>query len=311
MLIVIDTEEALNFSLSVQDCAVLDVIRKLLNSDKGAVETEGSRFYKWLSDKLILQHLQCPSFKSTRQLYNIIKKLCACGLIIKKTYYGKPYYSAIMKKTATQPRRRQSVAVLGGSSAPAPAVPPSSPVPSVPPSFEDGAPSSVPPTAAEVSAFAAASGFSGFDVNGFISYNTERNWAALNKTAWRVLAQRWFAKQRQKESAPITYEQFNTLQQQGKAGMGDFIKIGSGRDGKPIFRRTTAAEKKKMLFDAANNCYRQGNKPSGDKFMQMALSVEPSAVVGDNKKAEAATSASSFKVINMSAPINDDKHLKL
>ncbi|MCR5645384.1 MAG: hypothetical protein K6F96_03195, partial [Bacteroidales bacterium] len=85
MIIVIDTDEALNFSLSIQDCAVLDVMRKLIADDKGATETHGNRTYKWLSNQLILNHVQCATFTTPRQLSNIIAKLIACGLILKRS----------------------------------------------------------------------------------------------------------------------------------------------------------------------------------------------------------------------------------
>ncbi len=280
MLITIDTEEALKYSLSVQDLAVLDVMRRLLAADGGAVETNGNRQYKWLSNSTILHHLQCSSFRSPRQLHNIINKLCSVGLLIKKMWYGKPYYSAILRKKAATAAPRQNRAAAPTVAAPvpraaAPAVAPSIPgtsaaptvappvprrvdaptvaaapvVPSVAPSLQDG--STTEPTPEEVRAalaaidqktaeheqraaavieqrkkafaatiqklvpsvqmlrdYATENKWQDFDLDGFITFNTERNWSALRKRTWKQLATQWYDQQCKKLSELITYDQY-------------------------------------------------------------------------------------------------------
>jgi len=121
MLITINTEEALLYSLSIQDCAVLDVIRKLIADCTGAVEIFQKRKYKWLSDKLIMSCLQCSSFGSCRQLLNIIKKLCACGIIKKRMYLGKPFYcDCRQQKVTAAPRPPQHTQTAAQAAPPRP-----------------------------------------------------------------------------------------------------------------------------------------------------------------------------------------------
>lgn len=151
MIIQIDTQEALNFSLSIQDCAVLDVMRKLINDPRGAVEKDGSRLYKWLSDALIMQHLQCSTFTTARQLHNIIKKLCAVGLLIKKYWYGKPYYTAITKKATAKPRPSANIRAAAPNVAAAPSIPGTSAAPTVAPRSRSAAAPNVAPSAPVVS----------------------------------------------------------------------------------------------------------------------------------------------------------------
>jgi len=294
MLITIDTEEALKFSLSIQDLAVLDVIRRLLAADGGAVETNGTRQYKWLSNSTILRHLQCSSFRSPRQLHNIINKLCSVGLLIKKMWYGKPYYSAILRtKKSTATRRAPHVAAAPSApmaapsaavpaapavaSAAAPAVAPSIPgtsaaptvappvprrvdaptvaaapvVPSLPSALHaDHAAAAEPdpeelraalasidektaendrraaqyakqqtakyrktiaaliPTAEDIKTLANTNKWQDFDIDGFITFNTERNWSALRRRTWRQLAAQWYDQQCKKLSELITYDQY-------------------------------------------------------------------------------------------------------
>lgn len=247
MLITIDTEEALKFSLSIQDCAVLDVIRRLLAADGGATEAEGSRNFKWLSNSTILRHLQCSSFRSPRQLHNIINKLCAVGLLIKKMWYGKPYYSAILRKKATTaaPRQNRAAApsVAAARSAAAPAVAPSIPGTSIPSALHADTPpeptddeikaaladldrktqdhdkreayrrahapqNDLIPTAAAVNAYAQQNNMQDFDTDGFIHYNSERNWQALRRNSWQKLAHMWYEQQCKKMSELITYAKY-------------------------------------------------------------------------------------------------------
>ena len=268
MLITIDTEEALKFSLSIQDLAVLDVMRRLLAADGGATEAEGTRQYKWLSNSTILRHLQCSTFRSPRQLHNIINKLCAVGLLIKKMWYGKPYYSAILRtKKSSAPRRAPNVAAVpsipGTSAAPtvappdprrvdAPTVAAAPVVPSVAPSLQDG--STQEPTPEEVRAALAAIDqktaehekraaavieqrkkafaatiqklvpsvqmlrdyakemqWQDFDLDGFITFNTERDWSALRRKTWKQLAAMWYDQQCKKLSELITFEKYCEL----------------------------------------------------------------------------------------------------
>lgn len=237
MIIVIDTVEALNFSLSIQDCAVLDVMRKLIADDKGATETHGNRTYKWLSNQLILNHIQCATFTSPRQLSNIIAKLIACGLILKRSWYSKPYYTAITKnkQTATAAPRRQEPRPMAAPSAPtrraaaptvappcAPPPPPNDPTPEeIAAAFKDldnqienhqktRTPNGV-PNREKLEAFAYANHFKNFDVAGFIDYNSARNWNALWKTDWKNLAAQWYKKQIEKQMQPITYDEYCNL----------------------------------------------------------------------------------------------------
>ena len=250
MLITIDTEEALKFSLSIQDCAVLDVIRRLLAADGGATEAEGSRNFKWLSNSTILRHLQCSSFRSPRQLHNIINKLCAVGLLIKKMWYGKPYYSAILRKSKNvgaaprvSPSRAAAPSVApsipGTPAAPdvAPPVPRRVDAPTVAAAPKDPTPEELAahlanldrkienydkrqrdkfratvatfiPTAEEIRIYAQSMQMQDFDLNGFITFNTERNWSALRKRTWRQLAAQWYEQQCKKMSELITYDKY-------------------------------------------------------------------------------------------------------
>jgi len=291
MLITIDTEEALKFSLSIQDCAVLDVMRRLLAADGGATEAEGNRAYKWLSNSTILRHLQCSSFRSPRQLHNIINKLCAVGLLIKKTYYGKPYYSAILRtKKSSTPRRAPNVAAAPSASMAAPSAARSSAAPTAAPGFRAAAPTVAPsipgtsipsalhadtpqdpteqeikaalsdidrkvedldkreayrrahspanaliPTAAVVNTYAQQNKMQDFDTDGFIHYNSERNWQALRHNTWQNLAQKWYAQQCKKMNETITFEEYQRRCNTGdtawifhhkdpKTGIGYFIR---------------------------------------------------------------------------------------
>lgn len=258
MLITIDTEEALKYSLSVQDLAVLDVIRRLLAADGGAVETHANRAYKWLSNSTILRHLQCGSFRSARQLHNIINKLCSVGLLAKCTYFGKPYYHAPQRKTkaaTAAPRQNRAAAPSVAAPVPravAPNVAAAPVVPSVAPSLQDG--STQEPTPEEVRAaldaidkktaehekraaavieqrkkafaatiqklvpsvqmlrdYAKEMQWQDFDLDGFITFNTERNWSALRKRTWKQLATQWYDQQCKKMSELITYEKYCEL----------------------------------------------------------------------------------------------------
>ena len=310
MLITIDTEEALKYSLSVQDLAVLDVIRRLLAADGGAVETHANRAYKWLSNSTILRHLQCGSFRSARQLHNIINKLCAVGLLAKCTYFGKPYYHAPQRKTkaaTAAPRQNRAAApsvaapvprAVAPTVAAAPSVPGTSAAPSVAPSVPrrvdaptvaaapsvpgtSAAPTVAPPVPRRVDAPTVAAApvpsvssalhadhtaeptpeevraalaaidqktaehekraaavieqrkkafaatiqklvptldmlnahikemkWQDFDLDGFITFNTERNWSALRKHTWKQLAAMWYDQQCKKMSELITYDQY-------------------------------------------------------------------------------------------------------
>lgn len=291
MLITIDTEEALKFSLSIQDLAVLDVIRRLLAADGGAVETNGTRQYKWLSNSTILRHLQCSSFRSPRQLHNIINKLCSVGLLIKKMWYGKPYYSAILRtKKNAATRRAPNVAAAPSApmAAPSAAVPVAPAVafaaaPAVAPSISgtSAAPTVAPPvprrvnapnvaaapvpsvssalhadhtaepdpeelraalasidertaendrraaqyakqqtakyrktidalipTAEDIKTLANNNKWQDFDIDGFISFNDQRNWSALRRRTWRQLAAQWYDQQCKKMAELITYDKY-------------------------------------------------------------------------------------------------------
>jgi len=275
MIICIDTEEALKFSLSVQDCAVLDVIRKLINSDKGAVFTEGSRFYKWLTDSLIFQHLQCPSFRSSRQLHNIIKKLCAVGLIIKRRYLGKPYYSVIQKKAAAVPgsSRRAAVPAAKTAQPSQPSIQSRPVAPSSSAAVFGGA--AVPPTADEVTAFAQLQNWRGFDVAGFIKFNTGKNWSALRYKNWRALAADWYNQQKKKEFAPITEDRLNDLKAQGIVKQGEYYKIGQDEQGRSMYKKRTPEEYRKAITKEFQNLCRQGQPQAAAELLKICGFVQP------------------------------------
>lgn len=246
MLITIDTEEALKFSLSVQDLAVLDVIRRLLAADGGAVEAQGTRQFKWLSNSIILRHLQCSSFRSPRQLHNIIKKLCAVGLLIKNTYYGKPYYSAILRTKAkaakAAPRQNRDTGPTNAAAQMAqPTAQPAAKIENYVPEFREPSPdelaaalqkidkkaddverraaerrakspvNALVPNRTEIAAHAVQNRWTDFDIDGFITFNSERNWSALRRETWRALAQRWYEQQCKKMAELITYEKYCEL----------------------------------------------------------------------------------------------------
>ena len=364
MLITIDTEEALKFSLSIQDLAVLDVMRRLLAADGGAVETNGNRQYKWLSNSTILHHLQCSSFRSPRQLHNIINKLCSVGLLIKKMWYGKPYYSAILRKKAATAAPRQNRAAAPNVAAPvpravaptvaaapsvpgtsaAPTVAPSVPrrvdaptvaaapvVPSVPPSLQDG--STTEPTPEEVRAALAAidqktaehekraaaviekrkAAFAAtiqklvpsvqmlrdyakemqwqdFDLDGFITFNTERNWSALRKRTWKQLATQWYDQQCKKMSELITYEKYCELctrdhrngqiwkwhHKDPKTGISYYSRVQSAAivGGASPAASTQGAQKNAAPPDAPN-------ERDGKRYMDV-LKSQPKAAPGNN-----------------------------
>lgn len=333
MLITIDTEEALKFSLSIQDLAVLDVIRRLLAADGGAVETNGTRQYKWLSNSTILRHLQCSSFRSPRQLHNIINKLCSVGLLIKKMWYGKPYYSAILRtKKSTATRRAPNVAAapsIPGTSA-APTVAPPDPrrvdaptvaaapvVPSVAPSLQDG--STQEPTPEEVRAalaaidqktaehekraaavieqrkkafaatiqklvpsvqmlrdYATENKWKDFDLDGFITFNTERDWSALRRKTWKQLAAMWYDQQCKKLSELITYDQYCIIvgKDHAAAKLWTFHHIDQ-KTGVSYFCR---AQKNAAPLDYAPEAKGDGN----NKRYLDTLEKQPKAAPGNN-----------------------------
>lgn len=254
MVIQINTEEALNYSLSIQDCAVLDVVRKLINEYKGAIEVFQNRQYKWLSDKIIMQCLQCPSFRSCRQLYNILKKLVACGLLKKRMYLGKPYYCDIKNaKVIYPPKNTQAPKPTQAAPMAAHSPQPSAAVGSVPPSVQkptepehpqdhrkagelskaeikqafgeldkklhDTPPEKLStvsndkiiPSAQIVNDYAQEKQYKDFDTEGFISYNSKRNWKALNKFTWKQLFQQWYYLQKKHTPDLITYEKYLSL----------------------------------------------------------------------------------------------------
>lgn len=291
MIIQINTEEALSYSLSIQDCAVLDVIRKLIAENKGAVENFQNYQYKWLSDKIIMQCLQCPNFQSCRQLFNIIKKLVSCGLLRKRVYLGKPYYCDIKnaKKVAAQ---RQFPAQSHNQAAPmaAPMPQPSADLRSVPPSVQkptepehpqehrkagelseaeikqafgeldkklhDTPPEKLStvsndkiiPSAQIVNDYAQEKQYKDFDTEGFISYNSKRNWKALNKFTWKQLFQQWYYLQKKHTPDLITYEKYLSLLNTNKnENINWCFDHKDPRTGVTYFRKRTDQEVKEYL----------------------------------------------------------------
>lgn len=280
MIIQINTEEALSYSLSIQDCAVLDVIRKLIAEQKGAVEIFQNYQYKWLSDKIIMQCLQCPNFQSCRQLFNIIKKLVSCGLLRKRVYLGKPYYCDIKnsKKVAAQ---RQFPAQSHNQAAPmaAPMPQPSAdlrskaaqvPQPSgglsaeeVKQTFEDldkeliktpketlstVSNDKIIPSAMIVNEYASEKGIKDFDTSGFLSYNSKRNWKALNKFTWKQLFQQWYYLQKKHTPDLITYEKYLSLIGNNKNEHINWcFDHRDPRTGQSFFRKRTDQEVKEFL----------------------------------------------------------------
>lgn len=280
MIIQINTEEALSYSLSIQDCAVLDVIRKLIAEQKGAVEIFQNYQFKWLSDKIIMQCLQCPTFQSCRQLFNIIKKLVSCGLLRKRVYLGKPYYCDIKnaKKVAAQ---RQFPAQSHHQAAPmaAPMPQPSAdlrskaaqvPQPSgglsaeeVKQTFDDldkelnkqtnetlstVSKDKIIPSAHIVNEYATEKGIKDFDTSGFLSYNSKRNWKALNKFTWKQLFQQWYYLQKKHTPDLITYEKYLSLIGNNKNEHINWcFDHRDPRTGQSYFRKRTDQEVKEYL----------------------------------------------------------------
>ena len=317
MIINIDTSEAVNFKLNGSDLTVLGTIRELLRQNQGYTEQSGKFKFKWLSARLIFTHLQTAAFKTARQLNNIINKLIRAGLLLKKMFFGKPYFCDLREQSQNR-QPVQSAAVVGGSSAPAAAVRPS---------LQDGAPSAKSvkysknpvPTAEEITDYTTRQGWQGFDVAKFIEYNAARNWSG----DWKEHAARWYDLQKKFKQKPLTYKELCTLIASHKVQQSDYqlnkvdglwYKIPKLTPRPPV--QSAAVVGGSSAPAAAVPPSLEDGAPSAGVDLtpeeERAAILELRQRLGiDNKKAEAATSASSFKVINMFAPINNDKHLKL
>jgi hypothetical protein len=207
MKIIIETSEALSFNLNGSDLTVLGTIRELLKNSQGYTEKSGKLNFKWLSAKLIFQHLQTAAFKTARQLNNIINKLIRAGLLLKKMFFGKPYFCDIKEQataaTKAQPQQAQQA---------------QPPQPTAAPVVRSKYSANPAPTAEEITDYTTRQGFKGFTVAEFIEYNAARNWAG----DWREHAQRWYEKQIKFKQKPLTYNELTNLVCTGRVKQNDY-----------------------------------------------------------------------------------------
>jgi len=307
MIINIDTSEALKFNLNGSDLTVLGTMRELLKQNQGYTETSGKFTFKWLSSKLIFKHLQTAAFKTARQLNNIINKLIRVGLLLKKMFFGKPYFCDIKEQAKTA----QHVTAQPSHAS---AVVPRTVKNNVNPA----------PTAEEVTDYTTRQGYKGFTVAEFMEYNARRNWTG----DWKEHAAKWYEKQIKFKQKPLTYKELFELVAAHKINQTDYqlnktdglwYKIPKSTPRTPVKSAAVvggssapAAAVPPSPVSSVAPSLQDGSAELTQSEIQSAINElrkNLGILTDDNKKAEAATSATSFK-FQSSKPINDNQ-LKL